>query len=336
MTTNAPQAFDEQLLLEAADWWTRLRDPHGSGSEVVMRLWLDWVAQDESHLAAFEYVNDFGGRLGTLDAAARRQLLDEFASAPLPSRRWWLATAAAAALVLAVGGGLLLRGRAAGEGMLQATYASVTGQNRDIVLADGSKVTLGGASRMSVRFANGERQATLEAGEAYFQVVHDARHPFEVAAGGITVRDIGTSFDVRRTDGEVAVAVTQGQVRVAVSGDTARVLDAGAEQRVVWNAGTHALSLGTTTPGQAAGWRSNRLEFVDEPLAVVIASVNRYSSKPVRLDGASLARLSFTGTVHADDIDGWLRALPQVFPLQLEMGEHAVTLSADKAVMQRR
>lgn len=334
--TNTPQAFDEHLLLEAADWWTRLRDPHATGSEVITRLWLDWVAQGERHLAAFEYVNDFGERLGTLDAAARRQLLDEFAPGAMPNQRWWLAAAAAAALVLAIGGGFLLRGRAVSEGMLQATYASVTGQNRDIVLADGSKVTLGGDSRMSVRFADGERQVTLEAGEAYFQVVHDASHPFEVAAGGIVVRDIGTSFDVRRAGGEVAVAVTQGQVRVAVSGHAARTLDAGAEQRVLWNADTQALSLGTTTPEQAAGWRNNRLEFVDEPLAQVIASVNRYSSKPVRLDGADLAGLSFTGTVHVDDIDGWLRALPQVFPLQVDMGAHVVTLSASKAAVQNR
>jgi transmembrane sensor len=334
--TNTPRAFDEHLLLEAADWWTRLRDPHGTGSEVVTRLWLDWLAQDEGHLAVFEYVNDFGERLGTLDAGARRRLLDEFAPASLPNRHWWLATAAAAVLVLAVGGGFLLRGRATSEGVLQASYASVTGQNREIVLADGSKVTLGGASRISVRFADGERQVTLEAGEAYFQVVHDVQRPFEVDAGDLTVRDIGTAFDVRRGAGEVTVAVTQGQVRVAASGDAAHTLDAGAEQRVVWNAATHALSLGTTTLEQAAGWRSKQLEFVDEPLAVVIASINRYSSKPVQLDGADLAGLNFTGTVHADDIDGWLRAVPQVFPLQVNMGEHAVTLSADKAAAQRR
>ncbi|MBD8898264.1 FecR domain-containing protein [Rhodanobacter sp. DHG33] len=334
--TNTPRTFDEHLLLEAADWWTRLRDPQGTGSEVITRLWLDWVAQDDGHLAAFEYINDFGERLGTLDATARRQLVNEFAPHATPSRHWWGAAAAAAALVLAIGGNFLLRGHATNDGMLQATYATVTGQNRDIVLADGSKVTLGGASRLRVRFADGKRQVALEAGEAYFQVAHDMQHPFEVGAGGITVRDIGTAFDVRRTDGEVAVAVTQGQVRVAVSGDTARTLDAGAEQRVLWNATTHALSLGTTTPEQAAGWRSNHLEFVDEPLPVVIASVNRYSNKPVRLEGAELAALSFTGTVHVDDIDGWLRALPQVFPLQVDTSAHAVTLSARKAAVQRR
>lgn len=335
---HTPQHADEQLLLAAADWWTRLRDPHGA--EATMDQWLDWTAQDERHLAAFEYVSAFGERLGTLDATARRRLLDEFAPAVAPRRRSWLPLAAAAAvLALALGSGFLLWDRLAGGVGAPVTYASATGQNRDIVLADGSQMTLGGASRVSVRFSRGERQVALEAGEAYFQVVHDAQRPFEVAAGDITVRDIGTAFDVRRTGGQVAVAVTQGQVRVAEPGDAStpgRNLDAVAGQRVAWDPAARMLSRGTVTPEQAIGWRSDRLEFVDEPLAVVIANVNRYSRRPVRVDGASLGGLSFTGTVRTDEIDGWLRALPQVFPLQVQMGEHAVTLSANGQASQQR
>jgi len=337
---NTPQHPDEHVLLAAADWWTRLRDPHGA--EASLEQWLDWTAQDERHLTAFEYVSAFGERLGTLDATARRQLLDEFAPPAAPRRRWLPLAAAAAVVALAIGTGFMLWGRLAGEAGAPTIYASTTGQNRDIVLADGSKVALGGASRLSVRFSRGERRVSLEAGEAYFQVVHDAQRPFEVVAGDITVRDIGTAFDVRRTGARVAVAVIQGQVRVAEPGNAStpgHTLDAGADQRVAWDPVARTLSLGMVTPEQAIGWRSDRLEFVDESLAVVIANVNRYSSRPVRLDGTDLAGLSFTGTVRTDEIDSWLRALPQVFPLQVNMGEHAVTLSvnaAARAVPSRR
>ncbi|BFI96384.1 MAG: FecR family protein [Rhodanobacter sp.] len=336
------QHFDEHLLLTAADWWTRLRDPHGA--EASVEQWLDWTEQDERHLAAFEYIAAFGEGIGLLDADTRRRLLAEFAAKPAsmpaaaaaPRRHWWPTAAAAAALAVAIGGGVLLWGRSDGGAMTLATYASAVGQNREVVLPDGSKVTLGGASRLSIRFAGDERHVALEAGEAYFQVVHDAQRPFEVAAGGITVRDIGTAFDVRRDGSGVAVAVTEGQVRVTAADNASRTLDAGAEQRVAWDAATDTLQLGTTTPEQAIGWRQHRLEFVNEPLSVVIASVNRYSAKPVRLDGAAVAGLGFTGTVRTDEIGNWLHALPQVFPLQVQEGEHAVTLSANKVPAQRR
>ena len=334
---HTPQHPDEQLLLAAADWWTRLRDPQAG--EASLEQWLDWTAQDARHLAAFEYVSAFGERLGTLDAGARRRLLGEFAPAVAPRRRRWLPLAAAAALAVAIGAGFLLWGRLAVDAAVPVTYASVTGQNRDIVLADGSEVTLGGASRLSVRFSQGARQVALEAGEAYFQVVHDAQRPFVVTAGDITVRDIGTAFDVRRTGARVAVAVTRGRVRVAGPGGASapgRRLDAVAGQRVAWDPHARTLSLGTATPEQAIGWRSNRLEFVDEPLAVVISNVNRYSRRPVQADGVDLSGLSFTGTVRTDEIDGWLRALPQVFPLQVRMGEHAVTLSGDGRAPRQR
>lgn len=327
-----PRDANEQMLLTAADWWTRLRDPQAG--EATIAQWLDWTEADVRHLDAFEHVSAFAERLGRLDARARRQLLAEFAPATAPRRRWLPLAAAAAVLAVVLGSGLLLWGRFAGEASAAPeVYASTVGQNRNVALADGSEVALGGASRISVHYTHGMRQVTLEAGEAYFQVVHNAQRPFEVVAGPLVVRDIGTAFDVRRTGDRVAVAVVRGKVRVAAPGGA---LDAGAEQRVSWDPATQDLRLGVVTPEQAIGWRSQRLEFVDEPLAVVIANVNRYSAKPVRLEGAGLDGLSFTGTVRTDEIGNWLHALPQVFPLRVETGAHAVTLSANQPVALRR
>lgn len=324
-----PQTHEPHILQVAADWWARLRDPQAA--EASVQQWLDWTAQDERHLAAFECVSAFGARLGALDAAARDRLMAEFAPAAVAPRRWLPLAAAAATLAVVLGTGVLLWGHQ-GAAAAPVVYASATGQNRDIVLADGSQVALGGASRLSVRFGRGQRQVTLESGEAYFQVVHDARHPFEVAAGGVTVRDIGTAFDVRRGAGEVAVAVTHGKVRVS---DADSGVDAQAGQRVDWDMAGKALRLGTTTAEQATAWRDHRLAFVDEPLDVVVASINRYSARPVRLDGAAAGALRFTGSVRTDAIDGWLRALPDVLPLKVSESAQATTLSLDTAAAKR-
>ena len=61
--------------------------------------------------------------------------------------------------------------------------------------------------------------------------------------------------------------------------------------------------------------------------ACLIASLNRYSKRPVRIADPKLAALAFTGTIRTDAIDRWLEALPQVLPLRVEMRPDEVVLS---------
>ena len=50
----------------------------------------------------------------------------------------------------------------------------------------------------------------------------------------------------------------------------------------------------------------------------MIASVNRYSVRPIVLEDPALAQLTFTGTVFVDAIDASLDAMQQVFPLRVQ------------------
>src|SRR3546814_10056817 len=53
---------------------------------------------------------------------------------------------------------------------------------------------------------------TLEEGEAWFQVAHDAHRPFVVDVGSVRIRAVGTAFSVRRNPEGVDVMVTEGVV----------------------------------------------------------------------------------------------------------------------------
>ena len=65
-------------------------------------------------------------------------------------------------------------------------------------------------------------------------------------------------------------------------------------------------------PQMATAWRAGRLEFAGDSLATVIASVNRYSVRPIVLEDPALAQLTFTGTVFVDAIDASLDAMQQI------------------------
>ena len=88
------------------------------------------------------------------------------------------------------------------------------GEQRRIVLEDGSTVFLNTATRIEVDYTGQQRRIRLIQGEAWFDVRKDAKRPFVVEGDFATATAIGTSFTVRDTDEFTKVAVTEGQVQV--------------------------------------------------------------------------------------------------------------------------
>ena len=213
--------------------------------------------------------------------------------------------------------------------------STATGVERDVSLADGSHVALGGASELRTRFARDLRQVELARGEAYFEVAHDTTRPFIVAAGAVSIRAVGTAFNVRRTGERVTIAVAEGRVRITGSdGDSmaratgADALEAVAGQQISYDPHASGLAVVGISPGQATSWRDHRLEFVNEPLDVVVANINRYSLRPLRIADAQTATLTFTGTVRPDALDGWVRALGKILPVRVTADDDAITLAS--------
>ena len=320
------QTPNQQTLRIAADWWVRLRDP--KASEHTTERWLAWIAEDDDHLGAFERVTELAARLGALGELSRARLMAEFA--PAAPRRWLPLGAVAAAVLLVVAGYVswaLLGGKPVAQ-----VYTSAVAAQRDITLEDGSRVALGGATRLTTRFSHDQRNIELAEGEAYFEVVHNAARPFVVHAGNITIEDIGTAFDVRRTGDRVTITMAEGRVRIVddVAG-AAHGLEAVAGQAVSYDPDRAAMSVTSADPARAAAWRHERLEFDNEPLSVVVANINRYRANPVRIADDDLNALTFTGTVKTNAIDDWLQALPQVLPLKVsETGGQTVLTDARK------
>ncbi|GLQ48046.1 peptide ABC transporter substrate-binding protein [Dyella lipolytica] len=319
----------DEIVQVAADWWVRLREPDAEG-ETVER-WLAWTSEDVRHLETFERVNELASRLGSLDNVSRQGLIKAFARAATPSPRWLPLAAAAAFAVVVLAGAYVAWTRFA-SGISSQVYASAVAQNRDITLPDGTQVALGAASTLTTHFSHGQRRVDLSGGEAFFQVIHDNSRPFVVAAGDVSIRDIGTAFDVRRTGQRVTIAVTQGRVQIADTNQTpgkaqSGTLEVSAGQLVSYDPNMSSMTIGSIAPEQATAWRNDRLEFIDEPLSVVIANLNRYSARPLHIADADLDKLSYTGTIRTDAIDSWLGALPQVFPLRVNTEADQVILS---------
>jgi transmembrane sensor len=128
---------------------------------------------------------------------------------------------AAAAIVLFVIGLTVLYNKSVIDPSQQVLVSTTYGQHRQVSLPDGSKVWLSPATRVSYpnHFSSTTREITL-IGEAFFEVVHDVKHPFVISSGKLKTVVLGTSFNIRAYPKATSAEVT------VVSGKVGVILNA--------------------------------------------------------------------------------------------------------------
>lgn len=99
------------------------------------------------------------------------------------------------------------------------TFATGKGERMQIVLNDGSEVTLSYATELvAPRLQSDKRRRVSLSGEAYFHVKRNET-PFIISTRYADVEVLGTEFNLRTRDGALEVAVISGVVRVGVVRD---------------------------------------------------------------------------------------------------------------------
>jgi ferric-dicitrate binding protein FerR (iron transport regulator) len=91
--------------------------------------------------------------------------------------------------------------------------ASAGAENKPLTLPDGSQVVLRKGATLSYpeTFSGREREVSLT-GEAYFDVQHDAAHPFRIQTTRATLEVLGTSFTINNAAGQDELVVSTGKV----------------------------------------------------------------------------------------------------------------------------
>lgn len=104
---------------------------------------------------------------------------------------------------------------------------STLAETRTVRLPDGTEVTLNRFSRLTYpeKFKTGRREVTL-AGEAYFEVTKDSKHPFIVQTAAIDVEVLGTHFNVEAYphDPQTTTTLLEGSVAVSSKHSSDRMI----------------------------------------------------------------------------------------------------------------
>ncbi|HEY0503545.1 MAG TPA: FecR domain-containing protein [Lysobacter sp.] len=312
---------------QAEAWMARLMAPDCSAADRT--AFEDWLAESPANIEAWlevERVQALGAELSRDDflrAAARAA----HRAPAAPARRAWRVWLPAAAAVLVAAVAAVHWWQTPGEVTVQQ-YATQLGEQREVTLADGTVMLLDTASQLTARYDDGQRLIELRSGRAQFVVGQDPRRPFLVRAGAGTVRDIGTTFQVSRRDDVVNVGLLEGRVDVSSAADDTRSTLAPGEQLTIDASGR----IGERAPLDvvaARSWPSGDLVFKQRRLDELLAEMNRYSPRQVRLADPSLGALTVSGVFHAGDQEALVAALERGWSLRaVRTGEHEIVLHA--------
>ena len=93
-------------------------------------------------------------------------------------------------------------------------YRTAIGEQKTVVLTDGTTIQLNTDSRIEVVYTKDSRTIQLRRGEVHVSAAYDPHRVLEVHAAHRLVRALGTAFDVRVEGQAVEVMVTKGLVEV--------------------------------------------------------------------------------------------------------------------------
>ena len=263
-----------------------------------------------------------------------------------PSRPKIQLYATAAAMILAVVVGLMWPWPKNTADIDAKRYITRVGEQRQVVMDDGTTIHMNTATQMIVAVSDTERKVTLTRGEAYFDVVSDPERPFTVDAGYRSVTVLGTEFNILRSPENIQVAVTEGVValhsteegvrsavpvfRGQTDNETTHQIRVEAGWQVNFDARMQSLTGSKlSNTNDIANWRSGLLEFAGEPLFRVVKELNRYSAKKILVEDSSIIDLKIFAAVKVDRMDLALDGLEHTLPIR-------VTHHFDRIVLTRK
>lgn len=163
-------------------------------------------------------------------------------------------------------------------------------------LPDGSVIHLNKQS--SVTYAatfNANRVIKLK-GEAFFDVVHNAKAPFTVQVGDVTIRDVGTSFNISSNNNRVEIIVENGIVEVSRRNKTLQLLK---KEMVTINASDNDLQKTLSKDQLYNYYRTNRFVADNTPLYRLVEMLNQAYGSKVIIESKETGNAPITGTFPA-------------------------------------
>ena len=229
------------------------------------------------------------------------------------------------------------------------------GSKSKITLPDGSTVNLNSGStlRYPAKFSRLSRSVYVD-GEAFFDVIKDPKHPFYVKTRDITIKVLGTKFNVKSYADERTIQTTlvTGSIEIYSNkkeiSEKNRLLSLQPNQQVTIEKKPDGLKVigEKDKKGEKIGslskfidvskqidvisivaWKDNRLVFRDEKFADLSRKLERWYDVDIEIKDPELKTALFSGVFVKETIEQALDALKMATPFRYQIKRNQITIS---------
>lgn len=226
----------------------------------------------------------------------------------------------AAAIIIAFGLSYLIWDKTTSA---PVTFAAVNESKID-TLPDGSYVTLNKNSSITYtgRFKGDKRKIKLK-GEAFFNVSPNKDKPFVVEVNDITVTVLGTSFNIKNTNGHTEVVVETGSVQVTKNN---RSVILKSKEKIIVEQQDTALHKETSTDKLYNYYRTREFVCDNTPLWKLVEVLNEAYQSNIVIENEELKNLPLTTTFNNESLDNILNIISETFKITVERNSNKIIL----------
>ena len=196
------------------------------------------------------------------------------------------------------------------------------------ILPDGTKILMKGNSSITypAAFKGDTREINL-VGEAFFDVHHDATHPFIIHTQGATVRVLGTSFNVRAYNAQVQVVVKTGRVRFSKN-NAEVILEKGQKGELLANVDTIIKS---EVEEQMISVEAKKMSFDFDKTSLdeVVEKLNQIFGKNIVLSNDKIKNCKLTASFENEELENIINVIAETFKLKVENKTKSIVLSGE-------
>lgn len=225
------------------------------------------------------------------------------------NRHSWLRYAAIALLLFSVCGGYFFFKRE----VKMITVSTANKQQKECILPDGTTILLNAGSQLMYpsRFDNHTRKVRLE-GEAFFTVTRDTTRPFIVQTSTLSVKVLGTQFNISAypANEKATATLNSGSVQVFLpTGEKESGYILKPDQQFIYNKTDRSVRI-LPVVEEAAEAKEGRLIFQNAAFQDILRTLERRFNIEIVYDKRELANRSYTVKfLHGESLENILHVL---------------------------